>query len=246
MRVLFNRRGARWLALSGAALCMTAGVAYATIPDGNGVYTACMLKSVGTIRLIDPSLSSTSLLSHCSSFETQITWNQQGQPGAQGPQGLKGDTGPQGPAGPQGLQGGPGLQGPKGDPGSPGATGPPGPSTPVDAWFAANDAPASSVGQVSLTVPAGSYLVNANAQANGDAVGVTNVNCDLSTTTQTSGLDSKSARLTGGDIAVIQTEGAVTSTGSGGGTLQETCFVGGGSAGTVGSLHIQAVQVNLH
>jgi hypothetical protein len=61
-----------------------AGIAYATIPDGGGVYTACMLKNVGTIRLIDPSLGSSSLMGHCTSLETQISWNQQGVPGKDG------------------------------------------------------------------------------------------------------------------------------------------------------------------
>jgi hypothetical protein len=72
------------------------GIAYATIPDSNGVYTACRLNGVGTIRLIDPSLPSTNLQSHCTSLETQIQWNQQGQRGLQGP---PGDTGPPGPPG---------------------------------------------------------------------------------------------------------------------------------------------------
>ena len=36
--------------------CAGAGIAYATIPGAGAVYTACMLKNVGTVRLIDPSL----------------------------------------------------------------------------------------------------------------------------------------------------------------------------------------------
>lgn len=89
-------------------LTLAGGVAYATIPDAAGVYTACKLKSTGTIRLIDPSLSSSSLLSHCTSLESQISWNQQGQ---QGPPGKDGAPGKDGPAGPQGVPG------PQGDPG---------------------------------------------------------------------------------------------------------------------------------
>src|SRR5436190_7219801 len=92
--------------LAGAVAALAAaGIAYATIPDANGIYTACKLNSTGTIRLIDPSLPSTSLLQHCTSLETQISWNQQGQTGAQGlagVQGPKGDPGPAGPAGPAG------------------------------------------------------------------------------------------------------------------------------------------------
>jgi len=73
-----------------AALLAAAGIAYATIPDGGAVYTACMLKNVGTIRLIDPSGPSGSLLSRCSALETQIQWNQKGQKGDTGPAGANG------------------------------------------------------------------------------------------------------------------------------------------------------------
>jgi Collagen triple helix repeat (20 copies) len=112
-----GRRAGR-LALVGVTLfAIAAGVAYATIPDSNKVYNACMLKGIGTIRLIDPSLPSSSLLSHCTALETPISWNEQGIPGpagapgatgatgATGPQGPTGDTGPQGPQGPQGATG---------------------------------------------------------------------------------------------------------------------------------------------
>lgn len=112
---------------------LAAGVAYATIPDSGGVYTACKLNATGTIRLIDPSIGASSLLGHCTSIETQITWNQQGQQGlkgetgAAGPEGPKGDTGaigPQGPAGPKGDSGPTGATGPQGPKGDTGATGP--------------------------------------------------------------------------------------------------------------------------
>jgi hypothetical protein len=133
MRLLFNRRGLRLLTLSAGALALAGGVAYATIPDSGAVYTACMLKNVGTIRLIDPSLPSTNAQSHCTSLETKITWNQQGQPGPLGPQGPKGeagaqgDSGPQGPKGDTGAQGDAGPQGAKGEAGAQGDTGPQGP-----------------------------------------------------------------------------------------------------------------------
>src|SRR5436853_6356525 len=84
------------------AAAIAGGVAYATIPGPGNVYSACMLKGVGTIRLIDKSLPPTNLMSHCTDKETEIFWNQPGQPG------------PAGPAGPAG---------PKGDPGAPGTNG---------------------------------------------------------------------------------------------------------------------------
>ena len=121
--------------LSVAILCgagIAAGIAYATIPDSGGVYTGCMLKNVGTIRLIDPSLRSANLMSHCTSLETQISWSHQGQPGLQGLKGDTGATGATGSQGPKGDKGGTGAtgdtgpQGPKGDAGATGATGPQG------------------------------------------------------------------------------------------------------------------------
>lgn len=78
------------------ATALVGGVAWATIPDEDGLYTACKLNALGTIRLIDPAGPSTSLLSHCTTRETQITWNQtgpKGEPGAGGAVGAPGAKG---------------------------------------------------------------------------------------------------------------------------------------------------------
>jgi len=116
-------RRLRWpIAGAVAFLGLAAGIAYATIPSGQGVYTACRLKEIGTIRLIDPSLPASNLQSHCTNLEVQFTFNAQGQPGVPG---LKGDRGPAGADGAPGLKGdaGPaGATGPKGDPGPAGAS----------------------------------------------------------------------------------------------------------------------------
>lgn len=94
------------LAIATSALFgLAGGIAYATIPDGAGVYTACEQNANGTLRLIDPSLGGKSKLGHCAANETQVTWNQQGQPGPAGPQGPKGDTGATGAAGANGEDG---------------------------------------------------------------------------------------------------------------------------------------------
>ena len=74
-----HRRGVRFLATTIVVLSLAGGVAYATIPDNGNVFTACMLKKVGTIRLIDPSLGNSSLMGHCTALETQIKFNEQGQ-----------------------------------------------------------------------------------------------------------------------------------------------------------------------
>lgn len=101
----------------GAAIA--GGVAYAAIPDANKVFTACMLKNVGTIRLIDKSLPSTNVMSHCTSQEVEISWNQKGQDGAPG---TPGPTGPPGTAGPAGKDGINGTNGTNGTDGKDGAS----------------------------------------------------------------------------------------------------------------------------
>ena len=82
----FSRRKFVAIGIAAAALAAS-GIAYATTADSNSVYTACKLNATGTIRLINPSLGSSSLLGHCTSLETQISWNQQGPAGAAGPAG---------------------------------------------------------------------------------------------------------------------------------------------------------------
>jgi hypothetical protein len=100
-------------------IALIGGVAWATIPDGGGVYTACKLTATGTIRLIDPSLPTTSLLQHCTSLETQITWNQKGQKGDAGTNGTNGTNGNDGINGVDGAAGANGEKGDKGDKGDP-------------------------------------------------------------------------------------------------------------------------------
>ena len=115
MGTLLSRRAV--VAVAVAFSAAAAGtVVYAGIPDAADIYHGCVLNGVGTVRLVDPSLSGTSLLSHCiSGKETSITWNQQGP---QGPKGETGATGPQGSQGDAGAAGPQGLQGPQGPPGT--------------------------------------------------------------------------------------------------------------------------------
>jgi Collagen triple helix repeat (20 copies) len=130
MRNFLGRRSWRFAVLVAAGFAVAGGVAYATIPSSGNVYTACMLKGVGTIRLIDPSLPSSNLLGHCTSLETQVSWNQNGQPGAPGPPGPQGAKGDAGPTGATGAMGATGPAGPAGPAGADGAQGPPGPAGP--------------------------------------------------------------------------------------------------------------------
>ena len=103
MRSHLNGKRLALIAAAALAVFAAAGVAYATIPSGSGVYTGCVLKGIGTVRLIDPSLSSRNFESHCTSFEQQITWNQTGPPGPTGATGQPGPAGATGPTGPIGA-----------------------------------------------------------------------------------------------------------------------------------------------
>jgi hypothetical protein len=120
------RSSRRLVAVSVTTFALIGGVAYATIPGGDGVYTACRLNGVGTIRLIDPSLPKANLLGHCSNLETEIVWNKSGTPGPKGDPGAPGTKGDKGDPGVPGADGAPGAKGDKGDPGLPGADGAPG------------------------------------------------------------------------------------------------------------------------
>src|SRR6185312_8602849 len=89
----FVGRTARRALLAAVLLAVAAGIAYAAIPDSGGTYTACMLNKVGTVRLIDPSLAASNLMSHCTSAETRFTFNQRGQQGLPGLPGAPGKDG---------------------------------------------------------------------------------------------------------------------------------------------------------
>lgn len=125
-------------------LLALAANAFASIPDSNQVYHACMqtgnlpLPNAGSIRMIDTDRGQT-----CNRFETPISWDANGATGAtgatgasgmtgpQGAVGLTGATGPQGIAGATGVSGSNGLNGANGDTGPSGPTGAAGPSGPA-------------------------------------------------------------------------------------------------------------------
>ena len=65
-----------------AALVLVAGIAYASIPDANGVIHGCRKNSGGALRVIDTALGQT-----CMSNETPLSWSQAGPAGPPGPAG---------------------------------------------------------------------------------------------------------------------------------------------------------------
>ena len=100
MEKIVSRRAALVCAAIAVVFAVAGGIAYAAIPDSGGVYHACMLKAVGTIRIIDPEKQ------HCSTtLEVEITFNQRGQAGANGLNGTNGVDGKDGAAGADGKDG---------------------------------------------------------------------------------------------------------------------------------------------
>ena len=135
-----------------AAVLVAAGVAYATIPDGNGVIQGCYATSGGSLRVIDSTAGAA-----CAKKETAISWNQ---------------TGPEGPAGQAGPQGAAGAQGPQGPGGPQGPEGPTGPSGTSHGYYV-SEGTASSFFSTSPTtiesigsLPAGTYVVTSTGSNN--------------------------------------------------------------------------------
>ena len=97
------------IGLAATVVILGTAVVYATIPSNN-VISGCYMRSGGSLRVLDPSVTS------CKSGETSLAWNVQGPIGVTGPQGVQG---PQGATGTQGIQvspdrpGRPGRQDPR-------------------------------------------------------------------------------------------------------------------------------------
>lgn len=153
MRGKLFRPGLGALAVVGALL-LAGGVAYATVPDGNGVIHGCYAKTsngqaqAGALRVIDTGQGQS-----CFASENALAWNQQE---------VKGATGPQGPQGPQGV---------------PGQTGP------SDVWSGDGYGSGASIGGsfvplATVNVPAGSYAVESEANLF-DVTTPTTYSCDL-------------------------------------------------------------------
>jgi hypothetical protein len=132
------------------------GLAVAAVPDASGVFSGCVNKVTGVLRVIDKSKGQTCIASGLLA-ETPITWNQQGPKGDVGAIGVKGATGAVGPQGPKGDTGATGATGPKGDTGAQGPAGPIGPAgaglTELDqlSGLSCNRAEPDAAGQVQVT-----------------------------------------------------------------------------------------------
>jgi hypothetical protein len=70
------------------ALLVLGGVAYASIPDANGVIHGCRKNSGGALRVIDSDAGQT-----CAGSETALNWSQTGPPGLSGLERVQADSG---------------------------------------------------------------------------------------------------------------------------------------------------------
>ncbi|MFL5822327.1 MAG: hypothetical protein ACJ764_02680 [Solirubrobacteraceae bacterium] len=101
---------ARTLVLPLIALMISlGGLAWATIPSGNGTVHGCFDTQTGALRVIDADASAA-----CASGEQGLNWVSSGPRGRTGATGFRGPTGPSGPRGQRGLRGSRGPTGPSG------------------------------------------------------------------------------------------------------------------------------------
>jgi hypothetical protein len=157
---------------------------------------------------------------------------------------------------PAGREGRPGPQGPQGEAGPPGERGvrgfdgDVGPRGPSDAYFAFDNGPSVDEKEVTLAVPAGSYVVNGSmGVASEDAAEFANVLCFLATTNIKAG-DIGEAQLTigpvdNGHVEYRQaTAQAAFEIGAGGGTIHFYCekFQGDAEA-TLRRAQVNAIEV---
>ncbi len=137
-----------------ALLAALGGAAWAAIPGPAGIIHGCYSRHGGQLRVIN-----TSTHARCRRREVELNWSETGPPGPRGgggPRGLRGFTGARGATGPAGTAGGVGPQGPSNA-------------------YAASETnavtlAASGRSVLSLSVPAGSYVVTASVDiANEDS-----------------------------------------------------------------------------
>ena len=206
-----------------------AGAAIAAGPVSSGVVSACyktVAASNGSHTVVLEDTGHT-----CPSGYTHATWNQKGQTGPQGP---VGPAGPQGPQGPQGLVG---PQGPRGP--SAGFT------ASTDGVVLTNGTADTSV--VSLTLPAGSYIVQAKLVPFISS-GVDSMHCDLLSTDGATVLDQDYATLNAitdsfGSTFGDTTIGLLAPLTTSGGTISVGCEDNQSGVMTMFRNDLQAIQV---
>ncbi|MDX6280080.1 MAG: hypothetical protein QOH03_1151 [Kribbellaceae bacterium] len=182
-------------------------VAYAAIPDDEGVVHGCynkggLLQDKGALRVVDKG-------ERCRSNETAMTWSQTG------PQGPLGPVGPVGPTGAKGETGTEGPAGPTGPAGPQGAQGDPGFSDGYQASGVVELHNHTDTPVASIELPAGSYAVFGKAELQNLDGDNQNGFCKLSTGDVTGvrlGWDRTARRIPVSvqDVLTLDDPGAVT------------------------------------
>ena len=200
-------------ALGAAALLIAAGGGYALASSSGGTITACVRHNGGTLYEA----------SKCAKHDSTLRWSKQGPQGSQGPQG------------PQGLEGSPGA------PGAPGARGPSnGYSSLDDGPISINSSAETPV--VSVTLPAGNYIVLAKLVPFAASGGTDAAVCDL--------LDPTGVLVDRGESVVnsstisfdtVTLAGPLTT--AGGGTARVQCKADIGSGIEILHAHLTAIAL---
>ena len=179
---------------------------------GGGAWAATKLpkNSVGTAQLKKGAVTPTKISKAAKAALT-------GAPGARGPQGPRGETGP------------------KGEPGTKGDTGNTGPRGPSATYSKFDSESTSELRKVSVTVPAGNYVVQGSMVADFNGSGYVEVDCNLGGSTGSTGIGGTELTVPappGGSpvsLAPAEVQAALTIP-AGGGTITYTCERSGGSA----------------
>jgi hypothetical protein len=146
-----------------------------SIPGPDGVIHSCYNSTgnpVGSLRVIDPATGAS-----CSKNEKSLNFN---QTGPQGPQGIQGV---QGVPGTSGVDGTDGIDGADGQNGAPGSTGPAGPAGLSHAYSSSTSGSYFNNGVetvvLSVSPPAGAYVVNSKVIVNNQDGDSQSATCDL-------------------------------------------------------------------
>jgi hypothetical protein len=233
---MFTRRPSPTIIVSVIALFVAlGGTSYAAV-------TKLLPKnSVGSAQVINGSLQKGDL----SKKAVAALNGNRGATGSAGAQGVKGDTGATGPAGPAGATGPAGPAGATGPAGPTGATGPTGPVGPSNAYAAAlAEGSADGSTLVSLSIPAGSYVLQAALREVNLGGASAFVQCDLRVN-GTSVSSSLNAMGPNGLPNLYQASMSLvgTTTLASTGTIIVTCSLTSGSNVAIFDVHLVAIKV---
>jgi hypothetical protein len=196
-----------------AVFLAAGGAAWAAAGTSSTIH-ACAKKHGGALRLA----------THCRRSESAVSWSKVGPTGRRGPAGPAGKTGAAGALGTSGARG---------------ATGATGPSDVYAAGTAFKGLTPSVVSYGQLSLPAGSYLLQAKATFFAKAAGES-MSCFLvGATSLTPEWDAATVSAVGGSANVLGLIGAATFASTQ--TVELVCRLQTGTEGSIDNAHLVAV-----